>query len=136
MVTIHRFNPMTIYKGGGYPLASAEITDWDNDLSKAVKAFDGFSLKSISADELEEMNDSNLFAGGAESVWVLAEIQSATIPMSEYKRYLKNTADIEIVGYACDYDFKTEREKSMMPNGKKVSKKIYQSIFGSQTEPQ
>lgn len=134
MVTVHRFNPMTIYKGGGYPIGSAEMTDWDSDLSKAVKAFDEFSLKSISADELEEMNDSNSFGGGSESVWVMAEIQSATIPMAEYNRYLKDTSDIEIVGYACDYDFKTEREKSMMPNGKKVSKKLYQSIYGNQTE--
>lgn len=132
MVTVHRFNPMTIYKGGGYPIGSAEMTDWDNDLSLAVKAFDDFSLKSISADELEEMNDSNSFGGGSESVWILAEIQSATIPISEYERYLKQ-GDMEIVGYACDYDFKTEREKSMMPNGKKVAKKLYQSIFGTQT---
>lgn len=131
MITVFRFHPVTIYKGGGYPMDSVEMTDWNSDKSKAEKAFDDFNLKSISEEEVEQMLDGNLFG---DKVWVLAEIQLATIPMTDYKRYLKDTSDIEIVGYACDYDFKIEKEKSFMPNGKKVSKKLYQTIYGDKKE--
>lgn len=130
MITIYRFHPMTIFRGGGYPIISVEMTDWDSDLQLAKKAFDEFNLQSISSDELEEMNDSN-YNNSSDNIWVLAAIESATIPVADYKRYLKDTSDIEIVGYACDYDFNTEAEKSFMPNGKKVSKKLYQTIYGS-----
>jgi len=131
MITVYRFNPMTIYRGGGYPIDSVEMTDWNEDKSEAEKAFNKFNLKSISKSEIEEMNNGNLFG---DKVWLLGEAQSATIPVSEYKRYLHDTSNIEIVGYACDYDFKTEKEKSFMPNGKRVSKKLYQSIYGSKEE--
>lgn len=130
MVTIYRFHPMTIFRGGAYPLFSVEMTNWDSDLQLAIKAFDEFNLQSISSDELEEMNDGN-YKNSSDNVWLLAVIESATIPVADYKRYLKDTSNIEIVGYACDYDFKTEKGKSFMPNGKKVLKKLYQSIYGS-----
>jgi len=133
MITIYRFHPMAIFRGGGYPLNSVKMTDWNSDLQLANRAFDEFNLQSISSDELEEMNDSN-YKNSSDNVWILAAIESATIPLTNYKRYLKDTSDIEIVGYACDYDFKTEKEKSFMPNGKKVSKKLYQTIYGSQKE--
>ena len=129
MITIYRFHPMTIFRGGGYPLM--EMTEWDSDLQLAKKAFDEFNLQSILPAELDEMKDSN-YENSSDNVWILAAIESATIIVADYIRYLKNTSDIEIVGYACDYDFKTENEKSFMPNGKKVPKKLYQTIYGSQ----
>ena len=133
MVTVYRFHPMTIFRGGGYPLMSVEMTDWDIDLQLSEKAFNDFNLQSISSEELEEMNDSN-FKNSSDNVWIFGAIESANISVADYKRYLKDTSDIEIVGYACDYDFKTEKEKSFMPNGKAVSKKLYQSIYGGQKE--
>lgn len=122
-VTVFRFNPMTIYKGGGYPLFSVEITDWNTNILEAKKAFDSFGVKSISKDEMDD------FIFSTDNTFILGEIQAATILESEYKEYLKDTSNIEIIGYACNYDFKIIEEKSFMATGKKVPKKMLQSMY-------
>jgi len=129
-ITVYRFNPMLIFKGGGYPIKSVSPTEWHIDKSKAMDVFNTFNHTLISNTERIEMMESNDGDTDADSnVWILAAVEAATVSQADYDEYLKDTSNDEIIGNAADYDFVTVSEKKFMPNGTKVPAKLYKSIY-------
>lgn len=129
-VTVYRFNPMLIFKGGGYPIKSVSPTEWHIDKSKAMDFFNTFNHTLIAFDERIEMMESNDGDTDADSnVWILAAVEAAIVSQADYDDYLKDTSNDEIIGNAADYDFVTVAEKKFMPNGTKVPAKLYKSIY-------
>jgi len=125
-ITVYRFHPMLIWKGGGYPLQSVDLSLWNKNKNHASALFNNFNTNTIEQEELQEIIDSNEF--GDDKTWILATIESAEVPLSVYNEYLKSMDD-ELINNAADYDFKTIKEKTFMPNGEKVPNVLYKTIY-------